>query len=78
MPDFRIGWFRDTGVSREQADEYMLLRPDSFILRGSPADPSSVIYGWRATERNRCIRNAFTQWKTVLEYRRWDDVEYIK
>jgi len=77
MPDFRMGWFRDTHVTRGQAKYYTELLPEVTIVRGSPADPSSVIYGWRSTERNRCIRNAFTRWDEVKEYRHWSDVEYI-
>lgn len=77
MPDFRMGWFRDTHVTREQANYYTELMPEVTLVRGSPADPSSVIYGWRSTERNRCIRNAFSNWDEVLEYRHWSDVEYI-
>lgn len=78
MPDFRMGWFRDTHVTREQANHYTELMPEVTIVRGSPADPSSVIYGWRSTERSRCIRHAFSNWDEVLEYRHWSDVEYMK
>ena len=77
MPDFRMGWFRDTSVSREQVDYYDELLENADFLAGSPVDPSSVCYGWRSTERNLFIRNAFTRWREVVEYRHWTDIEYM-
>ncbi len=78
MPDFSMGWFRSTKVTRTQRDYYHQLMPETTILIGSPADPSSVYGGWRSTERNGCIRKAFTNWEQVLEYRHWSDVEYMQ
>lgn len=78
MPDFRMGWFRSTKVARSQRDYYHQLMPETTILIGSPADPSSVYGGWRSTERNGCIRKAFTNWEQILEYRHWNDVEYAE
>ena len=78
MPDFKMGWFRSTRVSLGQRNYYHQLMPDTTILIGNPEDPSSVLGGWRSTERNISIRNAFTNWDKVIEYRHWSDVEYME
>lgn len=74
--DFENGWFRNTGVTREQADAFLAAHPSVTLLVGSPTDPSSTAFGWRSTERNIAIRHAFTYWKTVVDWRHWDDIEY--
>lgn len=76
FPDFENGWFRNTGVTREQADAYLAGHPGVTLLVGSPSDPSSTAFGWRNTARNTAIRNAFTYWPTVADWRHWDDIEY--
>lgn len=75
-PEFEHGWFRNTGVTREQADAYLAAHPDVSLLVGSPSNPSSTVYGWRDTDRNAAIRHAFTYWPTVKDWRHWDDIEY--
>ncbi len=75
-PDFENGWFRNTGVTREQADAFLAGHPNVKLLVGSSVDPSSTAFGWRSTERNTAIRHAFTYWKTVVDWRHWDDIEY--
>ena len=77
MPDFENGWFRSTGVTQEQIVPYLESRPEITFVYGSPADISSVCCGWRSTERNTAIRRAFTNWRQVVEYHHWDDVEYM-
>lgn len=75
-PDFENGWFRNTGVTRDEADSYLAGHPGVTLLVGSPRDPSSTAFGWRDTERNHAIRHAFTYWPTVKDWRHWDDIEY--
>ena len=75
-PDFENGWFRNTGVTREQADAFLAAHPGVTLIVGSPRDPSSTAFGWRETERNAAIRHAFTYWPTVVDWRGWDDIEY--
>ena len=75
-PGFEMGWFRNTGVTREQAAVFLEAHPGVTLIVGSPSDPSSTAFGWRETERNAAIRRAFTYWPTVADWRHWDDVEY--
>lgn len=77
MPDFENGWFRGTKVNSEDITPYAESRPEITFVYGNPSDISAVCCGWRSTERNTAIRNAFTSWRQVLDYRHWDDVEFI-
>ena len=76
MPDFENGWFRSTKLSREDILPYAESRPEITFVYGSPSDISAVCCGWRSTERNIAIRHAFTNWRQVVDYRHWDDIEY--
>ena len=77
MPDFKRGWFRNTQISYEMIQPYKESREDvTFMLASPKEDLSSIIYGWRETDRCRAIRNAFSHWENVKEYRSWDDIEY--
>lgn len=76
FPELQYGWFRSTGITHEQAADYLAAHPDVTLLAGSPTDPSSTAFGWRNNACSRAIRHAFTYWPTVKEWRHWDDIEY--
>lgn len=76
MPDFKNGWFRSTKIDRDDVSPYAEARPEMTFIYGCPQDISAICCGWRSTDRNTAIRRAFTNWRDVVEYRHWDDVEY--
>ena len=76
MPDFQSGWFRNTKVTEEMLKPYRESREGLRFVVGSPEDWSSIVYGWRDTERCRAIRHAFTNWTEVEDFRSWDDIIY--
>ncbi len=75
MPDLKMGWFANDPIPAEQQEAVRASHPDTtFLFR--PSRVSSTSDGWRMTERNVAIRQAFLNWRAVEQFRAWDDVDY--
>ena len=79
MPNIINGWFLgNEGITTAEIRKYEAMYPDATLIYGkAPGKPDSMAYGWRSTVRNTAIRKAFTNWKSVIEFRAWDDVDYL-
>lgn len=75
MPELEMGWFPGCGLSAEQRAAALAARPNTTFQFYSPTW-SSTGGGWRATERNLAVRQAFRNWENVVAFRAVDDVEY--
>ncbi len=76
MADFQSGWFRNTKVTEAMLKPYRESREGLRFVVGSPEDWSSIVYGWRNTDRCRAIRHAFSHWQEVEDFRSWDEIVY--
>jgi hypothetical protein len=76
MPELEMAWFPGSSVSAEQQSAAKAARPDTRFLF-YPSRISSTSDGWRAAPHNLEIRRAFVNWRSVVEFRAWDDVEYV-
>ena len=76
MPDFENGWFSYTKITPEDLDAIRAERPTLNLVCANMPEGSSTGFGWRDSLRTRAIRNAFGQWRAVLDWRSWDDVVY--
>lgn len=75
MPDLKTCWSISTGLTREQTEQIKEKYPDvQFLFYGT----TSVNDGWRATDRNVAVRKAFVNWRNVVAFNSWDDVEYVE
>lgn len=75
MPNFQNGWFRFTGVDREDVEQFSG-RDICFTYDHNREEVSSTAWGWRSTERNIAIRKAFSKWREIEEYISWDNIIY--
>lgn len=75
MPDLKMGWFARASVTNEQQQAIRDAHPDATFLF-VPSRVSSTSDGWRMTERNVAIRQAFLNWRVVEQFKAWDDVTY--
>ena len=76
MPDLKMCWLPGAWVGQDQIDHARELHPDAEFMF-YPKKISSTTEGWRMTDRNVEIRRAFANWWNVVEFRSWDDVEYV-
>ena len=51
--------------------------PDVQFLFYCGQSVSSTCLDWRASDRNVAIRQAFTNWENVENFKAWDDVTYV-
>lgn len=75
MPDLKMGWFARASVTDEEQQAIRDAHPDATFLF-VPSRVSSTSDGWRMTERNVAIRQAFLNWRVVEQFKSWDDVTY--
>ena len=81
MPELKGFWCRASGItysSPETCQEYVDKYPDVKFVFYAYGRVSSFSNGWRATDRNTAIREAFTNWRNVEEFNSWDDVKYVE
>lgn len=81
MPELKTFWCRASGItysSPETCQEYIDKYPDVKFVFYAGGRVSSFSNGWRATERNVAIREAFTNWRYVEVFNGWDDVKYVE
>lgn len=81
MPELEGFWCRASGItysSPETCQEYIDKYPDVKFVFYAYGRVSSFSKGWRATDRNVAIREAFTNWKNVEVFNGWDDVQYVE
>lgn len=75
MPRLEMGWFANSHLTDEQRQAAQDSHPDTTFLF-FPSRVSSTSDGWRMTDRNVAIRKAFVNWRNVIAFRAWNDVEY--
>ena len=76
MPNFRVGMFKYSGVSREEFLKWEAKLPEGAWMVFYDGDPFSCSSGWRDLLKTNQIQIAFSSWRNVVEYRHYDDVDY--
>ena len=74
MPNFKVGMFKYTGVSREEFQKWQAKLPEGawMLLEG---DGYSCSDGWRDLLKTNQIQIADSSWRNMLDYRHFDDYD---
>ncbi|MEA5152666.1 MAG: hypothetical protein VB039_08705 [Oscillospiraceae bacterium] len=75
MPEISFCMLKFCGVSGDELDYWRGRYPETNFVTYD-GNVHSCDSGWRDTQRNRQIRYAFTNWRHVTDYRRYDDVDF--
>ena len=76
MPNFKVGMFKYSGVSSEEFNKWQARLPEGAWMVFYDGDPFSCSSGWRDLLKTNQIQVAFSSWRNVVDYRRYDDVDY--
>ena len=76
MPNFKVGMFKYSGVSSEEFIKWQARLPEGAWMVFYDGDPFSCSSGWRDLLKTNQIQIAFSSWRNVVDYRRYDDVDY--
>ena len=74
MPNFKVGRFKYTGVSREEFLKWQAKLPEGawMLLEG---DGYSCSDGWRDLLKTNQIQIADSSWRNMIDYRHFDDYD---
>ena len=80
MPNFKVGMFKYSGVSREEFLKWEAKLPEGAWMVFYDGDPWSCSSGWRDLLKTNQIQVAFSSWRNITDYRSYDDydVDYTK
>ena len=80
MPNFRVGMFKYSGVSREEFLKWEAKLPEGAWMVFYDGDPWSCSSGWRDLLKTNQIQVAFSSWRNITDYRSYDDydVDYTR
>ena len=76
MPNFKVGMFKYSGVSREEFLEWEAKLPEGAWMVFYDGDPFSCSSGWRDLLKTNQIQVADSSWRYITDYRRYDDVDF--
>ena len=77
MPNLKVCWLRDVGFTAEQKQAFLEAHPDTRVEFTVYANRlSAVDGGWRATDENVAVRTAFYNYKAVISFDYWEDIQY--
>ena len=76
MPNFKVGMVKFSGVSRDEFLEWEAKLPEGAWMVYYDGDPWSCSSGWRDLQKTNQIQIAFSNWRSIVEYRHFDDVDY--
>lgn len=76
MPNFKVGMFKFSGVSSEEFIKWQAKIPEGAWMVFYDGDPYSCSSGWRDLRKTNQIQIAFSNWRSIVEYRHFDDVDY--
>ena len=74
MPNFKVGMFKYTGLSREEFLEWEAKLPQGAWMLFA-GDPYSCSDGWRDILKTNQIQVAFSSWRYITDYRSYDDYD---
>ena len=77
MPELEMLWIMGCSIPGEDVQACRELHPDAQIVT-STGSVSATDGGWRLSDMNVALRNAFSNWRTVDRLVSWDDVTFIK
>ena len=78
LPKLRFLMIKFSGVSEEEYLAWKERLPETRIVYFGNGDLESTGNGWRDTEKNHKIREAFAYWRLVESYEGWDRVTFKK
>ena len=78
LPRLRFLMIKFSGVSEEEYLAWKERLPETRIVYFGNGDLESTGNGWRDTEKNHRIREAFAYWRLVESYEGWDRVTFRK
>ena len=77
MPNLKVCWLRDIGFTEEQKQAFLEAHPDTRVeFTVYMSRFSAVDGGWRATDENVAVRTAFYNYRSVISFDYWEDIQY--
>ena len=76
MPNFKVGMFKFSGVSSEEFIKWQAKLPEGAWMVYYDGDPYSCSSGWRDLRKTNQIQIAFSNWRSIVDYRHFDDVDF--
>lgn len=75
MPNIKLFYCKYSNVDSEEYKYWQSQYPEALFVTTN-GDVHSCDSLWRGTDRNYHVRYMFTNWRHILEYRHYDDIDY--